>query len=98
MNVTGQKIPYKTSENHGERITTPNDTNPFRSFWMGGFECTDKLNAFGNRVDLINTTGHLENCRDDYQNLELFNIRTVREGIRWSQVEKAPYEYDWTAV
>src|SRR5918993_4112777 len=97
MSVPGQKISHKTSENHGQG-STPNDSNPFRSFWMGGFECTDKLNAFGNRVDLINTTGHFENCRDDYQNLELFNIITVREGIRWSQVEKVPYQYDWTDV
>ena len=27
--------------------------NPFASFWMGGYECTDKLNAFGYRVDLL---------------------------------------------
>jgi hypothetical protein len=72
--------------------------SPFRSFWMGGFECTDKLNAFGNRVDLLNATGHLQDCREDYQNLGMFKIKTVREGIRWSQVERTPYQYDWSAV
>jgi hypothetical protein len=72
--------------------------NPFKSFWMGGYECTDKLNAFGNRVDFINLTGHLELIDDDYKMLRPFGIRTVREGIRWSQVEKQPYEYDWTTV
>ncbi len=79
-----------------ETVNTP--VNPFKSFWMGGFECTDKLNAFGDRVDLVNTTQHLQHCNADYANLDMFNIKTVREGIRWSQVEKAPYEYDWTDV
>lgn len=72
--------------------------NPFRSFWMAGFECTDKLNAFGNRVDFLSTTGHLDYINEDYKDLEQFNIATVREGIRWSRVEKQPYVYDWSAV
>jgi beta-glucosidase/6-phospho-beta-glucosidase/beta-galactosidase len=72
--------------------------NPFHTFWMGGFECTDKLNAFGNRVDFQTLTGHLQQIQQDYQNLIPFNIRTVREGIRWSQVEKSPYQYDWSTV
>src|SRR5690349_3678729 len=72
--------------------------NPFKSFWMGGYECTDKLNAFGNRVDFLEITGHLELINEDYRDLSLFDIKTVREGIRWSQVEKRAYEYDWSAV
>jgi beta-glucosidase/6-phospho-beta-glucosidase/beta-galactosidase len=72
--------------------------SPFSSFWMAGFECTDKLNAFGNRVDFLNLTGHLELIDHDYQLLEPFNIKTVREGIRWSQVEKTAYKYDWSTV
>ncbi len=72
--------------------------NPFRSFWMAGFECTDKLNCFGNRVDFLKVTGHLENIEEDYQNLGLFDINTVREGIRWSVVERSPYHYDWSDV
>ena len=58
--------------------------NPFSSFWMAGFECTDKLNAFGNRVDFLSLTGHIEMLQEDYERLQPFNIRTVREGIRWS--------------
>ena len=72
--------------------------NPFYSFWMGGFECTDKLNAFGNRVDFLSLTGHLQMLKEDYHMLRQFNIKTVREGIRWSQVEKSPYQYDWSTV
>lgn len=73
-------------------------TNPFSSFWMAGYECTDKLNAFGNRVDFLNETGHLELIDQDYRSLSQFNISTVREGIRWSQVEKRAYQYDWSTV
>lgn len=72
--------------------------NPFHSFWMAGFECTDKLNAFGNRVDFLHLTGHLQLLAQDYQHIIPYGIRTVREGIRWSQVEKRPYEYDWSTV
>ena len=72
--------------------------NPFSSFWMAGFECTDKLNFYGHRVDFLHLTGHLQLIDEDYQQLHQFNIRTVREGIRWSQVEKQPYQYDWSTV
>lgn len=65
---------------------------------MGGFECADHLNAFGERVDLIKLTGHDRLLKADYALLSALNIKTVREGIRWSQVEKAPYVYDWTGV
>ncbi len=62
------------------------DESPFNSFWMAGYECSDKLNAFGNRVDLLATTGHLQLMNEDYQLLQPFNITTVREGVRWSHV------------
>ena len=75
-----------------------NNINPFHSFWMAGYECADHLNAFGIRVDLINTTGHLPLIDVDYKNLSPFKISTVREGIRWSQVETKPYQYDWSVV
>ena len=75
-----------------------NKSNPFQSFWMGGYECTDQLNSSGNRVDLLSMTGHLTRLKQDYEDLKLFNITTVREGIRWSHVEKQPYQYDFATV
>jgi hypothetical protein len=72
--------------------------NPFQSFWWAGYECTDQLNCFGNRVDFLPLTGHLQRLSDDYKHLNSFAIRTVREGIRWSQVEKTAYQYDWHVV
>jgi beta-glucosidase/6-phospho-beta-glucosidase/beta-galactosidase len=74
------------------------DKSPFKSFWMAGYECSDKLNAFGNRVDLLNITGHLNLIYEDYALLKDFNIHTVREGIRWSFVEKEPYKYDFSGI
>ncbi|MCK8491263.1 amine oxidase [Spirosoma sp. RP8] len=72
--------------------------NPFRSFWWAGYECTDQLNCFGNRVDFLPLTGHLQLLGQDYTDLSQFAIRTVREGVRWSQVEKTAYQYDWSVV
>ena len=76
----------------------PNQRNPFRSFWMGGYECTDQLNSSGNRVDLLSETGHLARLKEDYEDIQRFGIKTVREGIRWSHVEKQPYQYDFSTV
>lgn len=75
-----------------------NHPDPFNSFWMAGYECADHLNAFGNRVDLLHQTSHLALLNEDYASLEQVAISTVREGIRWSSVEKRPYEYDWSSV
>ncbi len=65
---------------------------------MGGYECADHQNCFGLRVDLATDSGHLDLLDEDYERLHAFHIRTVREGIRWSFVEKRPYEYDWSMV
>lgn len=70
----------------------------FNTFWLAGYECTDQQNAFGNRVDFLPLTGHLDHLDNDYRDIAGLNIRTVREGIRWSQVEKRAYVYDWTVV
>lgn len=72
--------------------------SPFCSFWMAGYECSDKLNAFGNRVDFLNITSHADLIYEDYARLKDFNICTVREGIRWSFVERQPYVYDFSVV
>jgi beta-glucosidase/6-phospho-beta-glucosidase/beta-galactosidase len=73
-------------------------SNPFRSFWMAGYECSDKLNAHRQRIDLANLTDHLNQLDADYKLLSQFNIKTVREGIRWSFVETEPYQYNWAVV
>ncbi|MGI4862531.1 MAG: hypothetical protein ACRYFZ_01315 [Janthinobacterium lividum] len=79
-------------------MTAHLNTTPFQSFWWGGYECTDQLNAFGNRVDFLPLTGHLQMLDQDYTDLQPFNVKTVREGIRWAHIEKTPYHYDWSTV
>ncbi|MCU7613494.1 hypothetical protein N0B16_03510 [Chryseobacterium sp. GMJ5] len=76
----------------------PLNSNPFSSFLMGGFECADHQNAFGERIDLIALTGHDRMLEGDYEMLADIQIKTVREGIRWSFVEKVPYQYNWKHV
>ncbi|SEJ38769.1 Beta-glucosidase/6-phospho-beta-glucosidase/beta-galactosidase [Dyadobacter sp. SG02] len=72
--------------------------SPFRTFWMAGFECADQLNASGNRVDMLEMTAHLELIHDDYARISALGLKTVREGIRWSVVEKEPFRYDFSYV
>ncbi len=70
----------------------------FQSFWMGGFECSDQVNCFGDRVDLLQETEHVRMLESDYRRLLEQGISTVREGIQWTKVEKAPFEFDFTRV
>jgi hypothetical protein len=73
-------------------------TNPFNSFWMGGYECSDQLNVHGDRVDFLNITRHLELINQDYQGLVALGVRVVREGVRWNMAEPRPYQYDFTVL
>lgn len=72
--------------------------NPFKTFWMAGFECSDQLNSSGNRVDLLEMTAHIELINEDYARLRSLHIESVREGIRWSVVEPRPYQYNFEKV
>ena len=70
----------------------------FPSFLIGGFECADHINRSGVRVDLLRDTGHDARVEEDYARLKDIGILTVREGIRWGLVERAPYDYDFREV
>ena len=70
----------------------------FNTFFIGGYECADMINNRGNRVDLLVDTAHDTRAAEDYALLAQAGIRTVREGIRWSVVEKTPYHYDFSEV
>src|SRR5690606_31299369 len=72
--------------------------SPFRSFWMGGFECSDKINYFGDRIDLLKETDHINLISSDYEMIKELNIHTVREGIQWSKVESKPFNYNFDVV
>ena len=68
------------------------------SFVMGGYECADHINRSGHRINLHRVTEHDLRTREDYANLAEVGIRVVREGICWSAVETAPYQFDFTEV
>lgn len=70
----------------------------FKTFFIGGYECADMINKFGNRVDVLRLTGHDTHVLEDYQRLAAMGIKTVREGIRWSVVESSPGVYDFSEV
>src|SRR5688572_4261616 len=70
----------------------------FQTFFMGGYECADHINRSGERVNLLKATEHDIRAGEDYRDLADLGIRVAREGICWSAVERAPYEFDFSEV
>lgn len=66
-----------------------------KSFFMGGFECADHINRSGQRINLQKETLHDEKIFEDYKALKAIGIKVVREGVCWSEVEIAPYTFDF---
>jgi beta-glucosidase/6-phospho-beta-glucosidase/beta-galactosidase len=73
-------------------------TCDFRSFFLGGFECSTHRLANGKRLDLIAATKHDQYCALDYARLRDIGVLSVRDGVRWHLVEKTPYKYDFSSV
>jgi beta-glucosidase/6-phospho-beta-glucosidase/beta-galactosidase len=73
-------------------------TNLFRSFVLGGFECSTHKLRSGKRLDLIRSTRHDELARNDYLLLQRHGIRTARDGMRWHLIERTPYTYDFSSA
>jgi len=74
-----------------------NDTL-FASFLMGGYECADHINRSGDRVNLLFETEHDTRILEDYSLLAETGIKTVREGVCWSNVEPHPFVYNFTGL
>jgi len=73
-------------------------TDLFRSFVLGGFECSTHQLRSGKRLDLIRSTRHDELARRDYQLLQRHGILTARDGLRWHLIERTPHRYDFTSA
>jgi beta-glucosidase/6-phospho-beta-glucosidase/beta-galactosidase len=71
---------------------------PFKSFLMGGFECSTHRDARGRRLDLIASTRHDEFAEADYARLLDVNIKTCRDGLRWHLIEPEPFRYDFASL
>jgi hypothetical protein len=70
----------------------------FRSFFIGGFECSTHRRADGHRLDLVAATAHDVHVAADYRRLRGAGIATAREGLRWHLVEPSPGRYDFASV
>lgn len=71
---------------------------PFRSFIMGGFECSTHRRRDGRRLDLIAATAHDRHALADYRQLAGLGIATVRDGVRWHLIEAQPGRFDWSSL
>ena len=65
----------------------------FKSFFIGGFECSTHYSQPGRRLDQLAATGHDRFAALDYARLQEYGIHTVREGISWHQIETTPGQY-----
>src|SRR3954449_9621100 len=70
----------------------------FRSFFLGGFECSSHRRRDGRRLDVIAATRHDLLAREDYQQLSEHGIWTARDGVRWHQVEAVAGCYNWSSL
>jgi beta-glucosidase/6-phospho-beta-glucosidase/beta-galactosidase len=70
----------------------------FKSYFMGGFECSSNRMRRGRRLDLIKSTCHDEFAREDYQRLLDIGIKTARDGLRWHLIESEPGTYDFSSL
>lgn len=69
----------------------------FASFFQAGFECSSHRRRDGVRLDLIRATCHDKHVAQDYRQCRELGFRTVRDGLRWHLIEKAPGKYDWSS-
>ncbi len=69
----------------------------FDSFFMAGFECSSHRRRDGVRLDLIRATGHDKHVLQDYRRCKDLGFGTVRDGLRWHLIERAPGQYDWSS-
>lgn len=70
----------------------------FKSFFIGGFECSTHRGRDGRRHDLIAATQHDKFATDDYRRLRSRGISVAREGLRWHLIERQPERYDFSSV
>ncbi|MEJ7605550.1 MAG: hypothetical protein WKF37_04635 [Bryobacteraceae bacterium] len=70
----------------------------FKSFFLGGFECSTHVLSCGRRLDVIASTRHDMHAVEDYERLKSVGIEAARDGISWHRIEFSPYRYDFSSV
>lgn len=71
---------------------------PFRSFYMGGFECSTHQLRSGRRLDVIAATEHDRFALADYERLAATGLKTARDGLRWHLIEPRPGVFDFESI
>lgn len=74
------------------------DTPTFRSFIIGGFECSTHRLPTGKRLDLCHSTRHDQLAASDYRLLQRYGILTARDGLRWHLIERSAGRYDFSSA
>lgn len=82
----------------GAGIAAERDDALIPGFFIGGFECSSHRVASGRRLDLSESTRHVEFADADYDRLVDRGIRVARDGFAWHRVEPRPGHRDWSAV
>lgn len=70
----------------------------FKSFFLGGFECSTHKRADGIRLDLVGLTGHDVQSARDYALLAEHGLKAARDGVRWHLIEQRRGTYDWSSL
>jgi beta-glucosidase/6-phospho-beta-glucosidase/beta-galactosidase len=63
---------------------------------MAGFECTYARVSEQKRLDLLSASKHDEYVRLDYEMIKAEGIRTVREGLAWSQIDRGNGNFNFS--
>ena len=74
----------------------PFNSSPFRSFFMGGFDCATQRRRDGARVDSLVAQQHDRWAAQDYSAVAAEGLTAVRDGLRWHLIEGAPGRNDWS--
>lgn len=75
-----------------------NHSSVFRSFFLGGFECSTHRLRSGKRLDLVHSTKHDRFAESDYRLLQAHGMLTARDGLRWTLIEQTPRKYDFSSA
>ena len=70
----------------------------FKSFILGGFECSTHRRRDGRRLDLIHSTRHDVFARTDYEQLQRHGIAAARDGFRWHLIEATSGRFDFSSA
>jgi beta-glucosidase/6-phospho-beta-glucosidase/beta-galactosidase len=70
----------------------------FRSFFVGGFDCSEGLNASRQPIDHLAATQHDRFVGPDYRRLRRIGIKAAREGISWQRSVRGRHRFDFSSL